>query len=499
MKRLIRLTLVALWLATATGALVASTPATANAQDVDSRLRSMLEQASEDYDVLMIDEATDRLDKAIDLADRNSESGPIVAQLHIMKGIVEFADSRDESAVERHFVRGIEHDYEATLPAHYRNPDLAKIFERARSQVPEPSDDPSAGQRSGEFEHEPVQTARARQPLELEVFVPADMPVFRVVAHHRRFGENDYERVEMEPTSATRFAVEIPAKQVRTSQIEYYIEALDRAGEVLDSAGSKSSPIDTTVLGSSDEDPDSDPVETPPDEVDDDPIVDDGSSPDQRVYVMLGGGSAVGFLPGGTPTAHPSRPVSSGLAPAFAHGMLDAGYMITEQAHLGLYFRWQFSPPQDFNQVPPESKEGGSFFNSKQECLGLGLPGDCLLGLKYRWFFNKADAPLRVYSSTGAGFGRVRHWLKLKENYFDPQGQVTDQCEGRDRVEESGAGDFCYIRDTVRPGWAHFGVGAGALWPVHDNVDLMADGYLIVLVPETGINFDLNLGVNLRF
>lgn len=498
MKRLIRLTLVALWMATAASALVVSTPATVNAQDVDSRLRSMLEQASEDYDVLMIDEARQGLDDAIALADRNASSGPVVAQLHIMKGIVEFADSRDESAVERHFVRALEHDYEATIPAHYRNPDLTKILERARSKVPEPS----GGQGSGEFEHEPVQTARAGQPLELEVFVPADMPVFRVVAHHRRFGEDDYVRVEMEPTSATRFVVEVPAKQVRTSQIDYYIEALDRAGEVIDSAGSKNSPLDTTVLGSSDvaDSGTGDPVETRQTEVDDDPVVDDdGSSPAQRVYVMLGGGSGVGFLPGGTPTAHPTRPVSSGLAPAFGHGMLDAGYMITEQAHLGLYFRWQFSPPQDFSQVPPDSKDGGSFFNSKQECLGLGLPGDCLLGLKYRWFFNEADAGLRVYSSTGAGFGRVRHWLKLKENYFSPQGGVTEQCDGRDRVEESGAGDFCYIRDTVRPGWAHFGVGAGALWPVHDNVDLMADGYLIVLVPETGINFDLNLGVNLRF
>ncbi|QDG51747.1 hypothetical protein FIV42_13610 [Persicimonas caeni] len=508
MKRLTRLTFVALMMA-ASGTAVMSVPSVAVAQDTESKLEGMLKQATEDYDVLMIGDAKNKLQNAIGLAQSEGISSPVVAELYVMLAIVEFAEGRDEAKAKERFVSALGHDYDVSIPPHYKNPSLEKAMAQARQQVPEPKDDSGSEQGqgnaqagSGKFEHTPPATAKAGEPLELEAFVPADMPVYRVFVLHRRFGENEFEKLEMKPTGTTRFAVEIPAEQVRTSQIEYYIEAVDRAGNVIGQAGTQTSPMNTTVLGSSD----------------DQKVVDgQGKGKGQgggggteepevpadasghKVYVMVTGGSGLGFLPGGNPTAHPERAVSGGLAPAFGHGMLDAGYMITDNAHLGMYFRWQFSPPQDFSRIPAESKGGNSFLDTKDECFGLGMPGDCLLGFKYRWFF-KDISRFRMYSSTGAGIGRVRHWLRLKESYYLEDGQTpAPQCEGKDRVEDPVVGDFCYVRDTVRPGWAHFGVGAGAMWPVHENVELAADGYLIVLVPETGINFDLNLGLNFRF
>lgn len=502
MKRLTRLTFVALLLATTAGAAVMTMPSVAVAQSTESKLEGMLKQATEDYDVLMIGDAKNKLQNAIGVAQSEEASGPVVAKLYVMLAIVEFAEARDEAKAQKRFVSALEHDYNATIPPHYKNPSLEKAMEQARQQVPEPEDTSSHGggqASSGKFQHTPPATAKAGEPMELEAFVPADMPVYRVFVMHRRFGETEFVKLEMKPTGTTRFAVEIPAEQVRTSQIEYYIEAVDRADNVIGQAGTQTSPLNTTVLGSSGEEEVADGNGKGNDSGGGEEPELPGEASGHKVYVMVAGGSGLGFLPGGTPTAHPDRSVSGGLAPAFGHGMLDAGYMISDNAHLGMYFRWQFSPPQDFNRIPDESKGGGSFLNTKDECFGLGMAGDCLLGVKYRWFF-KDISRFRMYSSTGAGIGRVRNWLRLKEPYYLEDGQTpTAQCQGKDRVEDPAVGDFCYVRDTVRPGWAHFGVGAGAMWPVHENVELAADGYLIVLVPETGINFDLNLGLNFRF
>ena len=58
--------------------------------------------------------------------------------------------------------------------------------------------------------------------------------------------------MEMSATSATRFAVEVPGQEVRTSQMDYYIEAKDRAGGLLANAGAENSPFNITILGSGD-------------------------------------------------------------------------------------------------------------------------------------------------------------------------------------------------------------------------------------------------------
>jgi hypothetical protein len=517
MKRLTRLTLVALWMTIAPAAIVMSFPALAAAQGNAAKYEQKLKSAISDYDMLMIGEARKTLEDAVAQAEREGVSGLAVAKLYIMLGIVRFAQSRDQADAKAAFVSALEHDYGVDLPAVYTNPKLAEALNQARAEVEPPPKEPkpteSAQNSTGStgvsgsntsqavgFRHDAVRTATAGQPVAINIAMPADMPVYHVYVYHRRFGESDFERVEMRATGATGFTVEIPGEKVNTSQVEYYIQALDRAGAVIGHAGSEVSPLTMTVLGSSDAI--GDPGGAGDDEETGDEAGGDVELPapasDQKFYVMLTGGTGLGFVFGGEPTGHPDRDVSPGLAPAFGHAMLDAGYMITPNAHIGLYFRWQFSPPQDFDQVPDESKTPGSIFDTREECLGLGLPGDCLLGAKYRYFFTDLSSA-RMYSSIGAGIGRVRHWLRLKEPYYQSDQQTpTVECSGKDRIEGSVA-DYCHVRDTVRPGWVHVGFGAGLMWPVQEHIDLVADTYLIVLLPETGLNLDLSLGVNFRF
>lgn len=474
----------------------ALSPLPAAAQD-DPKIGKALRGAVEDYDMLMLDDAEAKLNEAIGHALKNKLSGPNVAKLYVMLGIVVFARDRDEAKAESSFINALEQDKNAKIDPNYETPDVVKIFERARKKAKPPADkppvdNPPAADVKG-FEHTPMLKAPAGKPLVVEVLVARDMPVFNVTIHHRRFGESDFAKTDLKPTDATRFAGEIPQDQVRTSQIEYYIEATDRGGQVLATFASAKKPHMVLLTGSDDLPDDKDKT-TPP-------VVVTPTKAHKNVYVSLGGGSAVGLLTGGEPTANPTANIKPGLAAAFGHAMLDLGWIINDSMRLGVFFRWQFSPTQNFDVLPPSASEGG-FPTGKAECFGLGLPGDCVLGLKYRYFFT--DGPgARFYSSVGMGVGRVRHWLQVPVDYEVNQDSITvvnPACNGKEVLVSPNGRKYCNVRDTVRSGWGHFGVGAGTTVPINDTIDFYADGYLMFLaLDKTSITLDATIGFNFNF
>lgn len=472
-------------------AVTVSAPEVVWAQDVESKLASALASAVEDYDVLEIQDAEKRLEDAIKLADKNKYSGPALAKVWAMLGVIRYSATKDESITEDAFVAALENDPKVEIDANYATPLLKDVMSRAKKRVkPKATDKPKeqGGDKTvTELTHSPIATADAGQDLTFETHVPADMPVYRMFVLFRRFEEPDFSRVELKPTSTTRFAATIAGKEIRTSQIDYFIFAEDRGGNIIGRVGSDAEPLNVVVLGSSnvksdpDKDKDKDKDKANPPEV--------PSDRESWMYLTLLGGSDIGFIAGGKATANPERDVKAGIAPAFGHALLDVGVTITPSAHLGIYFRYQFAPTQDFSALAVDTGDG--FFNTNEECLGLGLPGDCLLGLKYKWFFQNTDS-LRVYSSIGSGVGRVRNWVRLKQTAPSPL------CDGKEVLTESGT-TFCYLRDTVRTGWAHFGVGGGLGIPLTDHVELTTDMYLMLLVPNTSVNLDLAAGLTFRF
>lgn len=454
-------------------------PSEAWAQDVESKLKKALTAAIDDYDVLQIQDADKRLEDAIKLAEKNSYTGPALANIWAMLGVVRFAATRDEAITEDAFVAALENDPKVILDPNYATPTLEDVMKRAQKRV-KPSDSGTSNTDTvvTQLTHKPIATADAGKDLTFETVVPADMPVYRMYLLFRRFEEPDFSRIELKPTSTTRFAATIAGKEVRTSQIDYFIFAEDRGGNIIARIGSDTDPLNTVVLGSGDV---GKPKKTDPDP--------EPSSGRQWAYFTLMGGTDFGFLAGSKATANPERNVKAGLAPAFGHALVDAGVMITEAMHLGLYFRYQFAPTQDFKGLVVD--QGDGFFNTKEECFGLGLPGDCLLGLKYKWFFQDSES-IRVYSSIGGGVGRVRNWVRLKEE--DP----SPLCTGKEVLSEGGT-DFCYLRDTVRTGWVHFGVGGGLAFPITSFLALTTDMYLMLLVPDTSVNLDISAGLTFRF
>ena len=458
----------------------------------DKQLESYLVGATEDYDLVMLEDAEQKLKEAIAYAEGKGLATPQLAKVYVMLGIVRFAESQRAEPTEELFTKAVEVDPNVVIDPVYETPELSQIMNRARSKAK-----PKTAEQTplaGPFAHTPLSTAPANEPLTLEVTVAKSLPVFRVFLYHRRFGEEAYTAEEMAPRGDTRFGVELPARAVTTSQLEYHIEVLDRTGRVLANFASEAEPQTVVLLGSGQGAAGPEKITTPPEP-------DDGET-DKVFYTFLGAGSGVGFLPGGTPTAYPDdgRDINAGLAAAFGHALVDMGWIINAQMRLGLYFRWQFQPTQDFDQVPEVSK-GGSFPSTKDECLGLGLFGDCLLGLKYRYYITQGEPErdVRFYSSVGGGVGRIRHWVELKERAQDPLGNPNPNCEGKP-LETSDGVEICNLRDTVRTGWLHLGLGAGVSVPIGEMVEFTADTYLMFLfLDQTSINIDANLGFVLKF
>lgn len=478
---------------------------TSQAHAQEAKLKALLEGAMEDYDLVMIDEAEEKLEEAIALAASKGISGEPLAKVFVMLGIVRFASNGDEAAAEQAFIAAIEAHSPIVLDPLYETPELAKIFKTARGKA-KVSDaaNPNPPASVDGFAHTKLISAEAKQPLTIDASVSEDIPVFSMFVYHRRYGEDSFQSTAMNPTNATRFEGTIPADMVTTSQMDYYIEALDRGGSVIAGVGNENEPIEVLVRGS-----DGGTIVTPGRGGDVTDPLDPKPADRDYVYLMLAGGSGIGFLPGGTPTARPfsgteARTVNPGVAATIGHTMIDLGWVINHSMRLGIYARWQFSPPQDFSLVPDEQKTG-SFPSTREECFGLGLSGDCMLGLKYRYFFsNKDPQAIRFYSSVGFGVGRVRHWVQLKENALLSNGQDNQECAGKTLSDgqdsEGNAVQFCQVRDTVRTGWGHFGLGGGVTIPLGNVVEFVADTYLMFLtLDQTSINLDANVGFNLRF
>jgi hypothetical protein len=483
--------------------------APALAQDT-APLEEALTGAQDDFDMIELDAADEKLSDAIKYAKKKGiTSGPELANVYVMRGVIRFSADQDADKTEADFIAAIEADPSVQIGKFYVTPELSEIMARARKKAkvkkpdpdpktdPDPKDDPDTKTepvQTDSFVHEVIKKAPAGKPLTIEAFVPANMPAYSMAVYHKRFGETEFTRTDMEPTDATRFAGDIPPNQVRTSELEYYVEVYDRGSNVLASSGSADSPHAVLLTGSAglgDPDPDPDPDPEKPGEVG-----------DGVVYFGITGGSGFGFLPGGVPTANPTREVSPGLAPAFGHAGLDLGWVINPSMRLGIYTRFQFSPQQDFTQI---ETDGGGFPTTDEECFGLGLPGDCALGLRYRYYFSEDPSALRFFSNVGLGVGRVRNWVQLKEfATLSSTGSIpveNPNCTGKEIfTDPQSNSDFCYLRDTVRTGWFHAGLGGGLSIPLAPHVEFVGEAFLMLLAgDQTSFNLDANLGLHFWF
>lgn len=457
------------------------TPAVSYAKTSEKKLKKKLDKATALYDEIEIEKAEDVLTDAISEAAADNMGGPIVARLHIMLGIVRYANSGEETEAEEQFVEAVRADRKVEIPGVYKTPILEKILVRALEIVPG-KDEKKTPVAAG-FVHEVIKIANAQEDLKVNVTVPAEMPVFKIFVNIRRFEEPAFQQFELAPTDGTTFSVIVPGKEIYTSQLDYFISAQDRAGEVIATAGSQAAPNNVVVMGAGD-------VKKTDPELPDAPKTDG----DKFMYIDLSVGTGAGFLTGGennSPTANPTRDVKAGLVAAFGHINFGAGAMIGKQMQLGLEFRIQFAPTQNFEGLENSSSldPGSGFWDTKVPCFGTDAPVDCMARLKYKYFFGDSI----FYSAVGTGVGRIRNWLQLRSS------ANQSICDGRTIETDENQNEFCFIRDTVRTGWFHFGLGSGFSLPINDMFSFYADTFLMILVPDTSVNLDVQGGLQMRF
>ena len=235
------------------------------------------------------------------------------------------------------------------------------------------------------------------------------------------------------------------------------------------------------------------------------------SPPPPPRYTLSGSiGSGLGYLPGGSPTAHPSdsaqaRVVSPGIAPTYLHFHSELAWFPNPYHGIALHLRWQPLPAQDFSAVPASQKTG-RWPATRAECLGLPWRGDCIVAMRYKHVLTHPDLPTRVYGLTGLGVGRSRHALTLREGVFMSDGTPNPECFNRDRFERQQSDGtslpYCELRDTVRTGWLHWTLGLGLSRQLQNapHLAITAEALLTLATPDNAsVDLDLSLGIQRRF
>lgn len=451
-------------------ALIALCALPAHAQTVEERVDLLLGDAYADYDMLQLDAAEAKLFEAIDLVETYSVQTPGAAGAYIMLGVVWAARDGDSSLAYEPFVDGLRIDPLAELHPFYATPSLMETLEEARAnagQAQAPPPDPyvpptptpyvpptpdpyvpPAPEPSQVLMHSRVTEARSNRDIEISAQVPASVPVSRVQLNYRPFGESNFYGIVMEPTSdGVSFVGEIPSSATRgIISIDYFLVALDRAGNPLGTAGSSSQPFTIFITGSSDGPSAS---------------RSSGSRNNNRNrnrstgegeigHLSLGFGTGIGLA-----TAEPNVyaedvELNPGLAPAPFHIGVEAG----------------FAPGRGSLHIVP-------YLRLQLVFLDTGIAPEPLFGVKARYFFKDGDR-LRVYAQGSLGYGDVSHLVLLRE------------------IDEG-------TYDTTNEGPVHIGGGIGLVHMLSDTFGLQGDLHLMAMFGRFSLHADVTAGPYIAF
>ncbi len=448
-------------------------PSAAYAQSVEERVEMLLGDAYADYDMLQLDAAEDKLFQALDLVEEYDIRTPGAAGAYLMLGVVWAARSGEAWDAFDVFVDGLTIDPIAEIHPYYATPSLVDVLEEARLEVPEqayvepepyvppaqerprpqqpvapqppvqqpvqPVQPPVAGGQG--LSHVPTTEASGGRPIELEALVSLAAPVHRVTLSYRPFGSSGFVAVDMRADGdGVTFKGDIPGHASRgVISIDYYIEAVDRAGNLLGNAGSPTQPISVFVLGTSDGPSGRNRSRSR-----------GGSRGAELFHLSLGVGSGIGLATGEPNVYYEEVDLNAGLAPTPLHLGFELGIAPTRGA---------------FHIVP--------FARIQLVFLDSGVEIEPLFGIKARYFF-RDDEKFRVYGQGGLGYGRVSHLV-----------QLTQIDEG--------------TYDTTNEGPIHVGGGVGFIYMLSNNFGLQLDTYLMAMFPDFSIQLDGQLGIYLGF
>jgi hypothetical protein len=312
---------------------------------------------------------------------------------------------------------------------------------------PQPAYAPPQADASQVLMHSRVTEARSNREIPVSAQVPVTAPVARVQLNYRPFGEPNFFALDLSAASdGVTFEGEIPANSTRgVISIDYFIVALDRAGNSMGTAGTSAQPYSIFVTGSGDG----------PDRSNRQPRSRNNnrgsSNADGEIFhISLGVGTGIGLATGDPNVYADDVELNPGLAPTPFHIGAELG----------------FAPGRGSFHIVP-------FLRLQMVFLDTGIEPEPLFGVKFRYFF-KDEAPLRVYAQGSLGYGEVSHLVLLRE------------------IEDG-------TYDTTNEGPIHVGGGLGMVYMVSETVGIQADLHLMAMFSQFSLQGDLTAGMYLGF
>ena len=473
----------------------------------DGNVIQILNSAAAAYDNFDFNASIGMLQQGVAIIRQTGLRSRAAADLYLLDGVVRYAASGAEADAVNAFVQAMLVDPNARLHPNYATPALETLLQRARGlanpvaarpapvappappaprptptllpqappapagtlpslsamgvggYTPPPAAPPApvAAPAQGLIEHMPPREARAREPLGISARIPVTVPVAKVNLQFRTIGEPLFRAVELAPQrDGVSFQGAIPGSSVIGAGVEYYLEVLDRAGQLLTASGSPATPFRIALPATAAPAPvaraarPAAPAAPSKSRGSDWGALeeDDRASGQAKNFsVAIGGGFGAG-LATGEPDVVTDVKLGSGIALTPGHISAELGYAIAEGVDILPFARLQVVTLESGTEIEP------------------------LLGLKIRKYLSDTGK-LDLYVEGGLGYGYVRHfvWVEDKKTYV-----------------------------TTSEGPFSVGGGGGLRYAFTDGVGINAGGYLMGLAGDaTSVQLDLQALLYFRF
>jgi hypothetical protein len=448
---------------------------------IENRISRLHDEAVQAYFNLEVDSASDLLERAIELAEREELSGSLVARLHLTYATVlilghnRLADGRAQMVLAIQTDPSIETDPNLSAPL------VNQIWEDVRSEhgssstnggsgEPDDSDVRVFGQPTVNVTPVPEQLPQHAIPIYVELEQATE--VGRVLLGYRGPGMRRYLRIQME-AHQDGYAARIACHRVLEPEVEYLIEVLDTNGEVIANAGTEDEPLRVAVRRELENAPPSLPGEPPEPPCTEDQREETPVGPATRnriMYFEVGIGTGAGIPSAGSPEEVGCHTTTG---PAVDRITINPAIAWTE---LVLF---------------PEI----GFYIGRNLAIGIrgrfGIPGAIYPGApitwgalaRVRWFVLPND-PFRLSLYLGGGYVNVSHPIAL-------QGAVN--CDTSYDWQD---GIAIYHRIA---GAGMVQLGGEFLWDIHRSFAIGVEIDVSALFPTFAVQGDLFLVLDASF
>jgi hypothetical protein len=456
------------------------------------RVRMLHEEALEAYSNMEMDQALELLDRAIAMAEREGLTGDLLAQLNVTYGTVlvlglnRLSDGRERLLQAARESTNVEPDPMLSTPLldQLWQDVVAEARPNARPTVGEgEGEGQGGGQGGGHVEpppttfgqsaitHEPVTEQLPGHAVPIYAEVQQGQGAARVVLAYRGPDMRGFLSVDM-AEHGDGYAGRVPCHRVRPPRVEYFINVLDDAGDLIAHSGTEDDPHVVTITEELDG---SEP--RLPGQGAEPPCSEDTQSTgqDERplhggrrrlVYfdVMLGTGAGV--------------PIATGEEQNTCEVMNEYGSLVTlaDKIRVNASLAWTelvVSPAIGFF-ITPAIALG---IQGRLQFPGAVYPGTPIAGgitLDFR-YFPVLTRYVRFFIGIGLGAGSVRHPISLQSN-------ATINC-----------GNIYYRESRYFLGQLQ----AGVIIDVNDILGFGARFDFSILAPDLSVQGDLTFGLNI--